>query len=269
MVSKPVRIALIGASGRMGRSIIANARDDTNVAIVAAIVSPGSAVAGQDAGEQAGGAPIGVRCSADLAAGLHDATVAIDVTRADQVARNAAACATAQVPLVVCTTGLSADAEWQLRAVARTVAVLVAPNTSVGVAVLSALVRQAAQSLPETFDIEIVEAHHKHKRDAPSGTALALAEAAAAGRGVELADVKVTDRTGEKRREPGEIGLVSVRAGSIVGTHTVYFAGLGELVTLKHEATDRGIFARGGLRAAAWLAGRGPGRYSMGDVIGL
>ena len=129
--------------------------------------------------------------------------------------------------------------------------------------------RRAAQLLPDSFDIEIVEAHHKHKLDAPSGTAKALGEAAAAGRGVKLADVQVFDRAAQSARRAGEIGMASVRGGDIVGTHTVWFAGQGELVTISHQASDRGIFARGALRAAAWLAGRDPGQYSIDDVIGL
>ncbi len=269
MSGRVVKIALLGASGRMGRSILANAREDTAVEIVAAVVSPGSDSRGIDAGTLAGGAPLGVKCTSDLAAALATASVAIDVTQADQVANNAAACAAANVPLLVCTTGLSATTEQSLIAISRKVAVLVAPNTSIGVAVVRSLVRRAAQLLPDSFDIEIVEAHHKHKLDAPSGTAKALGEAAAAGRGVKLADVQVFDRAAQSARRAGEIGMASVRGGDIVGTHTVWFAGQGELVTISHQASDRGIFARGALRAAAWLAGRDPGQYSIDDVIGL
>ncbi|HPF27206.1 MAG TPA: 4-hydroxy-tetrahydrodipicolinate reductase [Steroidobacteraceae bacterium] len=269
MASAGVKVAIIGAAGRMGRSIIANARDDTSVEIVAAVVSANSEALGRDAGEIAGGVPIGVPCRADLAAALRHASVAIDVTRADQVEANARACVAAQVPLVICTTGLSAASQVQLEEHSNRGALLIAANTSIGVAVLRALVRRAAELLPEDFDIEIVEAHHKHKRDAPSGTAIALGQAAAAGRGVRFDDVCVTDRTSRGDRVSGEIGLASLRAGDLVGRHTVWLAGQGELVTIGHEATDRSVFARGALRAAAWLAGKGSGRYGMDDVIGL
>ncbi len=269
MGSACVKVAIIGAAGRMGRSIIADARADTTVEIVAAVVSEDSEMLGRDAGEVAGGAPIGVPCSADLQVALRRAAVAIDVTRADQVEAHARACVAANVPLVICTTGLSAAADAQLLEFSKRCALLIAANTSIGVAVLRALVRRAAELLPEDFDIEIVEAHHKHKRDAPSGTAIALGQAAAAGRGVRFDDVRVTDRSSRSDRLSGEIGLASLRAGDLVGRHTVWLAGQGELVTIGHEATDRGVFARGALRAAAWLAGKGPGQYGMDDVIGL
>ena len=268
-MSSQVKIAVIGASGRMGRSILANAAADLSVEVVAAVVSRASDSLGVDAGTLAGVAPMGVACTADLAAALRTADVAIDVTRADQVESNANVCAHARVPLVVCTTGVAAATQLRLDELSKTLALLVAPNTSIGIAVLRALVRRAAEWLPESFDIEIVEAHHRHKRDAPSGTAIALGEAAAAGRDVQFADVRIVDRAGRGERQSGEIGMASVRAGDIVGTHTVWFAGQGELVTIGHEATDRGIFSRGALRAAAWLASRGAGRYTMDDVIDI
>jgi 4-hydroxy-tetrahydrodipicolinate reductase len=146
--------------------------------------------------------------------------------------------------------------------------VLVAPNTSLGITLLIELVRAASKALPASFDIEIAEAHHRHKRDAPSGTALALGRAAAEGRGQDLAKVGVGSRSGDSPRKEGEIGFAVTRGGDIVGEHSVVFAGAGEVLTLGHRATDRSIFAQGAVRAAAWLAGRPAGRYAMRDVVG-
>jgi len=170
---------------------------------------------------------------------------------------------------VIGTTGFATDVEQQINAAANDIAVLVAPNTSVGVTLLIELVRAAAKALPSAaFDIEIQEAHHRHKRDAPSGTALALGRAVASGRGVDLAKVGVGARTGDSPRKAGEIGFSVTRGGDIVGEHTVLFAGAGEVLSLGHRATDRSIFAQGAVRAAAWLAGRPAGRYAMRDVVG-
>jgi 4-hydroxy-tetrahydrodipicolinate reductase len=170
---------------------------------------------------------------------------------------------------VIGTTGHGAEFEARIAGASRDIAVLVAPNTSIGVAVAQELVRIAAQALPPEFDIEIVESHHKHKLDAPSGTALALADSAARARGLDTHADTLTGRTGAGARRNGEIGIASLRAGDIVGTHTVLFAGSGERLTVGHEATDRSIFAQGAIRAAIWLAGQKPGRYTMANVLGL
>ena len=168
-------------------------------------------------------------------------------------------CRAARVPIVIGTTGHGAEFDARVAGAARDIAVLVAPNTSIGVAVARELVRIAAEALPADFDIEIIEAHHKHKVDAPSGTALALADSAAKARGLDPhADTL-----------PGRAGQASIRAGDIVGTHTVLFAGTGERLTVGHEATDRSVFAHGAVRAAGWLAAQKPGRYSMAHVLGL
>ncbi len=239
------RGVLVGASGRMGRSILRMAGEQASLAIVAAVVGPASSSLGADAGELVGHRASGVRLSADLSASLATADVAIDFSSAPALSRNLAAYAAARVPLLIGTTGLSPSDELRIDALAKNQAVLMAPNTSVGVAVLEELVRRAALLLPSEFDLSIVESHHKLKKDAPSGTALQLAAAAGS-------------------RAPASIA--SVRAGDLVGEHTVLFAGQGEKITLEHAVTDRAVFARGALRAAAWLAGQPPGRYVMRDV---
>jgi 4-hydroxy-tetrahydrodipicolinate reductase len=210
-----------------------------------------------------------VRVLDDLPATLAGVQVVIDFSRPELSLRALDACRAARVPIVIGTTGHGAEFESRVTAAARDTAILVAANTSIGVAVARELVRLASRTLPEGFDIEIVEAHHKHKLDAPSGTALALAESAAEGRGLDTGTRVVSGRTGQGARRDGEIGIASIRAGDIVGSHTVWFAGPGERLTITHEATDRAIFARGAIQAAAWLATQNPGRYSMSNVLGL
>jgi 4-hydroxy-tetrahydrodipicolinate reductase len=237
--------------------------------LVLAAASASSKSAGVDVGELAGCKPLGVKVGGELPPDLGGAQVAIDFSRPDLSVRALNVCRAARVPIVIGTTGHGAEFEARVAAASRDVAVLVAPNTSIGVAVAQELVRIAARALPAEFDIEIVEAHHKHKLDAPSGTALALADSAAKARGLDpLADT-LTGRTGQGQRRSGEIGIASIRAGDIVGAHTVLFAGSGERLTVGHEATDRSIFALGAIRAAAWLAAQEPGRYTMANVLGL
>jgi 4-hydroxy-tetrahydrodipicolinate reductase len=263
------RIALIGATGRMGQAIVRAGVADAAFRVVAAVASAGSKSAGRDVGEIAGVAPLGVRVLEDPPPDLGGAQVVIDFSRPELSLHALEVCRAARVPIVIGTTGHGAEFGARISAAAREVAVLVAPNTSIGVAVARELVRIASRALPAGFDIEIVEAHHKHKLDAPSGTALALAQSAADGRGLDPASDVVSGRTGQGARREGEIGIASIRAGDIVGTHTVWFAGPGERLTLTHEATDRSIFARGALQAAAWLAPQKPGLYSMSNVLGL
>jgi 4-hydroxy-tetrahydrodipicolinate reductase len=262
--------ALIGATGRMGTAIVrATAAGNGPLSIITAVASAGSKSLGRDVGELAGLPSLGVRVLGDLPPDLGQAQVAIDFSRPELSLRALNVCRAARVPIVIGTTGHGAEFEARLAAAARDIAVLVAPNTSLGVAVAQELVRIAAQALPAEFDIEIVEYHHKHKVDAPSGTALALAQGAAQARGLDPHADTLTGRAGASARRPGEIGIASVRAGDIVGTHTVLFAGTGERVTIVHEATDRGVFALGAVRAAAWLAAQKPGRYTMANVLGL
>jgi 4-hydroxy-tetrahydrodipicolinate reductase len=253
----------------MGQAIVRAAVADLSATVVTAVASSGSKSAGRDVGEVAGIAPVGARVLDDLPPDLGGAQVVIDFSRPELSLRTLNVCRAARVPVVVGTTGHGAEFDACVSAAARDIAVLVAPNTSIGVAVAQELVRIAAQALPAGFDIEIVEAHHKHKLDAPSGTALALAESAARARGLDPQADTVAGRSGQGARRDGEIGIASVRAGDIVGTHTVWFAGAGERLMVTHEATDRAIFARGALRAAAWLASQNPGRYGMANVLGL
>jgi 4-hydroxy-tetrahydrodipicolinate reductase len=238
------------------------------VALVGAVASPQSPRLGQDAA--ADGPPMGVRVSADPAAALSKAAVAIDFSLPQCVAANARACSEVKVPLLLGTTGFDAAARAALESAAKTIPILIAPNTSVGVNVVRQLVRLATEALGPGYDVEISEAHHRMKRDAPSGTALALGEAVAQARGVELQDVAVFDRhAAHEPRRDGAIGFSVVRAGDIVGDHTVTFAIAGERVEITHRASDRMTFARGALRAAQWLIGRPPGLYSMNDVLRL
>lgn len=258
----------------MGTAIVravAQSRPDARATleIVFAAASSSSKSAGLDLGELAGGKALGVTVSGELPPDLGGAQVAIDFSRPELSLRALNVCRAARIPIVIGTTGHGAEFEARIAGASREIPVLVAPNTSIGVAVAQELVRIAARALPAEFDIEIVEAHHKHKLDAPSGTALALADSAAKARGLDPHADTLTGRTGQGARREGEIGIASLRAGDIVGTHTVLFAGSGERLTVGHEATDRSIFALGAIRAAAWLAGQRPGRYSMANVLGL
>lgn len=267
----PVRIAVLGAGGRMGQSLIRAIANDAGFELAGALGSPGSATLGQDAGLLAGLARrLGVLVASDRADVLARAQVALDFTLPEATLANLAACEARGVALLLGTTGLSDPARAALPAAAARIALLVAANTSLGVAVLAGLIERAARALPADYDIDVLDVHHRDKRDAPSGTALGLGAAAAAGRGREVAllTADAADGGGAPRR-PGAIGFASLRAGDIVGEHTVYFAGPGERLELTHRATDRMAFARGALKAAAWLRGRAPGRYSMADVLGL
>jgi 4-hydroxy-tetrahydrodipicolinate reductase len=245
----------------MGQALVRAAAESPDVVFAAAVASPKSNALGKDAGELAGIGKLGVTVTSDLAAALTQADVAIDFSNAAATQANLAACRKARKPILIGTTGYPPDTDFD--GTAKEIPVLVAPNTSLGVTLLIELVRQAAAALPGQFDIEIIEAHHRMKKDAPSGTALALGKAAAEGRGQSLDPVR---REGAPR-QGGEIGFAVVRGGDIVGEHSVLFAGIGESLTLSHRATDRALFARGALQAAAWLESRGPGRYFMRDLF--
>ena len=266
-------VAVLGVTGRMGQALVRLLGTPTEAAafdllLCGATCASGSARRGHDAAID--GTPSGVLASDDIVRALGGAAVAVDFSRPEQVAPHAAACAAAGVPLVLGTTGFDAAADAALDQAALTIPVLVAPNTSLGVAVLAQLVRQAALLLGSGFEVEILEAHHRAKRDAPSGTALALGQIVADARGTPLAQVAVFDRHGaQPPRAPDAIGFSVVRAADIVGEHTVMFATAGERLEFTHRATDRATFARGALRAAAWLVGRPPGRYGMQNVLGL
>ncbi len=265
---RPIATVLVGATGRMGMQILRLLPEFPALQLVGAIASEHSRSLGRDAAEQAGLQPCGVRISAALPPLLQQAQLVIDFSSAGAAAANLAACAAVRVPLLIGTTGLPRELDAPLAAAAEAIALLVAPNTSLGVNLLFELVRQAAQALPGDYDIEIIEAHHRHKADAPSGTALALGAAAAAARGVTLAQQAIYARHGQTgERPPQQIGFAVVRGGDVVGEHEVCFLGEGERLVLRHSATDRSVFARGALMAGQWLADQAPGRYAMQDVL--
>ena len=267
-------VAVLGVTGRMGQALVrllcpgVAAGATPGLTLSGATCAAGSARLGTDAVVE--GAPSGVLATDDVALSLRGASVAVDFSRPQLVAAHAAACAAAGVPLVLGTTGFDAAAAAALDTAARTIPVLVAANTSLGVAVLMQLVRQATTMLGSDLDVEIFEAHHRLKRDAPSGTALALGSVVAEARGATLAEVAVFDRHGAHApRASGSIGFSVLRAADIVGEHTVMLAMAGERLELTHRVTDRATFARGALQAAAWLVGRPPGSYGMQHVLGL
>lgn len=268
-MAETLRAVIIGATGRMGQSLVRAAGERVDIAISGAVASSSSKSIGRDIGEMSGVGKLGVSVTSDLSAALASADVAIDFSHPSVTSANLAACLVAGKPLVIGTTGISMSAHEDFERAARHIPLLVAANTSLGVTLLIELVKEGARALSFDFDVEIVEAHHRMKRDAPSGTALALGQAVAEARGQLLHQVGVRGRDGDSLRRRGEIGFSSLRGGDIVGEHEVIFAGAGEQLTLGHRATDRAIFARGALDAAAWLRSRQPGRYSMRDVIGL
>lgn len=261
-----VRATLIGVSGRMGRALLRAAPAFPRLNITGAVASPTSLSLGRDAGEVAGVGCLHLPIISDLPRALTEADVAIDFSSAAATHTNLAACRAARKPLLIGTTGFAAELDEALAAAARDIPLLIAANTSLGVTLLLELVRIAARALPPAFDINIVDMHHRSKHDAPSGTALALGAAARAARQASAPAGGATGAAGGAHRE-GEVGFASVRAGDIVGEHTVLFAGPGEQLSLTHRATDRGIFARGALAAALWLQSRPPGRYTMGDLL--
>jgi len=274
---RPLNAVVIGAAGRMGQAVVRAASElPDRLLVSAAVASTTSKSLGRDAGELAGIGRIDVPVTDDLAAALARADVVIDFSQPHATRSNLTVCRAAGKPMLIGTTGFPAELTALFDAAATEIPLLVAPNTSVGVTLLIELTRMAARALDADFDIEIVEAHHRLKKDAPSGTALALGDAAAQGRGGAGADrakvplpatAAAASRAGERRA--GDIGFAVIRGGDIVGDHTVLFAGNGEQVTLGHRATDRSVFARGAVRAALWLAARPPGRYFMRDIIGL
>jgi 4-hydroxy-tetrahydrodipicolinate reductase len=263
------RLAVFGITGRMGQSVLRALREQPcRFHLGGALASASSSRLGQDAAIE--GHPTGVTVTSDAREALAAAAVAIDFSLPQCMADHARACLARRVPLLVGTTGFDTETRTQLEAAARIIPVLIAPNTSVGIAVLTHVLSLATAALGAGYDVEISEAHHRMKRDAPSGTALALGEAVATARGESLADLAVLDRQGTSGpRRPGSIGFAVVRAGDIVGEHTVTFAAAGERLEMSHRATDRIVFARGALLAAEWLIGRPPGLYGMRDVLGL
>jgi len=260
-----VRLVLIGVTGRMGQALLRAAPGFGQLLVTGAIASPGSLALGRDAGEVAGLARSNLPVTSDLPRSLEQADVALDFSSCAATREILEACRRAGKALLLGTTGFGADLEAPIAAAAREIPMLIAANTSVGVAVLTELVRAAARALPSSFDIDVLDFHHRLKPDAPSGTALALA--AAAGGGAAAAPGTTAGRS--RLRGEGEIGFASVRAGDLVGEHTVMFSGLGEQLSLTHRASDRAVFARGALQAALWLAAQPAGRYGMRDFLGF
>jgi 4-hydroxy-tetrahydrodipicolinate reductase len=265
----PLRIAIAGASGRMGRMLIEAVLDAPDCALAGALDVAGTPQLGQDAGAFLGRAT-SVRITDDLDAVLAASQVLIDFTRPEGTLRHLEACAARGVALVVGTTGFSAEQKAAIGAAAQRTAVFMAPNMSVGVNVVMRLLEQAAKALSHGYDIEIIEAHHRNKIDAPSGTALQMGEIVAKALGRDLADNAVFGREGVTgARDPSTIGFATVRGGDIIGDHTVLFAGIGERIEITHKSSSRATYAQGSLRAARFLAQRGPGLYDMNDVLGL
>jgi 4-hydroxy-tetrahydrodipicolinate reductase len=263
-------VAVAGAAGRVGKALVAAVRAEPGLRLAGALEAPGHPSLGQDAGMLAGIGELRVPITADLAPLLASVRVVIDFTAPAATIKNLEACAAAGVAMVIGTTGLSPAQKEEVKRQAGRIPVVFAPNMSVGVNLLFHLVREAARILGPSFDIEIVEAHHRLKKDAPSGTALRLAEVAAAGRGFTLAESARYCREGIIGERPDkEIGVQTLRGGDIVGDHTVLFAGPGERVEFIHRAHSRETFARGAARAAIWITGREPGLYDMQDVLGL
>ena len=265
-----LNVAMLGASGRMGRTIVPLITESTDLRLSGALSAPDDTAIGQDAGVLAGRAPAAVEITSDLQRALDGAQVAIDFTLPAASLANARACLERQVALVIGTTGHNEAARAELARIAQAIPLVMAPNMSLGVNLLFKLAELAARALDDGYDAEIFEAHHRNKVDAPSGTALGLGRAVAQGRGTTLEKAAVYARHGATgARTPGTIGFSVVRGGDIVGDHRVIFAGPGEQIELVHHAQDRSGFARGALAAARWVAGRPPGLYSMLDVLGL
>ena len=254
-----IRVCVLGPSGRMGRAILEAA---TGVSVTAAADRAGSEVIGHEVAR-------GVRVTSDVGAALEAADVYIDFTTPASTRGAAIAATPRRRAAAIGTTGRSAADDEAIAALAQVAPIVVAANFSVGVNLLLGLVKQAARALPD-WDAEVVETHHRMKRDAPSGTALAIARSIADGRGADYDAVKRHTRDGDIRpRRPGEIGLSTVRGGDVIGEHGAYFFGAAERIEIAHRATSRAIFAAGAVRAAAWVAGKPPGRYDMLDVLGF
>lgn len=265
-----MRIGVIGCAGRMGRANLAAILSKPGVELVGGIEAPEHPAIGQDLGTLAGQDAIGLTLNSDLSAMLTRAHAVIEFSTADVSLKHAQACANVGCAHVIGTTGLTADDEAELARIARTIPIVWGRNMSLGVNLLAGLVEQVARALDDDFDIEVLEMHHRRKVDAPSGTALALGEAAAAGRGIDAVVNSERVRDGiTGARERGKIGYAVLRGGDVVGDHSVIFASDGERIELSHKASSREIYSRGALAAAIWAADKPPGLYGMPDVLGL
>ena len=269
MSEGPLRIAVAGAGGRMGRMLVEAVLAAPDCRLAGALDIVGSPALGQDAGAFAG-QPTGVPITDDLRQGLAGAQVLIDFTRPEGTLAHLAVCRALGVKVVIGTTGFSPAQKAEVAAFGRDLAIMMAPNMSIGINVVLKLLAQAAQALKEGYDIEVIEAHHRHKVDAPSGTALLMGEVLAAALGRDLKDCAVYARDGATGpRDPSSIGFATIRGGDIVGDHTVLFAGTGERIEISHKSSSRAGYAQGSLRAARFLASRATGLYGMNDVLGL
>ncbi|ALV09008.1 4-hydroxy-tetrahydrodipicolinate reductase [Roseateles depolymerans] len=265
----PLRIAITGASGRMGRMLIETVLNAPDCQLSAALDRDGSPSLGQDAGAFLG-RHTGVAITSDVRAGLSQSDVLIDFTRPEGTLAHLALCAELGVRTVIGTTGFTDEEKAHIARFAEQAAVVMAPNMSVGVNLVLKLLESAAKALAEGYDIEIVEAHHRHKVDAPSGTALKMGEVIADALGRDLKACAVYGREGVTgERDPSTIGFATVRGGDIIGDHTVLFAGIGERIEISHKASSRATFAQGSLRAARFLAGQRTGLFDMNAVLGL
>ena len=265
----PLRVAIAGCTGRMGHMLIEAVLAADDCVLAGALDRDGSPALGQDATAFLGKAS-GVAITSDLHAGLKGADCLIDFTRPEGTMAHLAVCRELGVKLVIGTTGFSGEQKAAIGAAAQDIAVVMAPNMSVGVNVVLRLLDTAARALKEGYDIEIVEAHHRHKVDAPSGTALKMGEVVAAAIGRDLKDCAVYGREGVTgERDPSTIGFATVRGGDVVGDHTVMFMGTGERIEITHKSSSRATYAQGSLRAVRFLAGRSSGLYGMDDVLGF
>ena len=263
------RICVAGASGRMGQMLIDAVRAADDCVLSGALDIPASPAIGQDAGAYAG-QPLGVAITADVAAGLQGSQVLIDFTRPEGTLQHLRECVKQRVNLVIGTTGFTDAQKAEIAEAAKHIAIVMAPNMSVGVNVTLKLLEMAAKAMATGYDIEIIEAHHRHKVDAPSGTALKMGEVIADALGRDLKDCAVYAREGVTgERDPSSIGFATIRGGDIVGDHTVLFAGTGERIEITHKSSSRATYAQGSLRAVRYLAGRTSGLHDMFDVLGL
>lgn len=266
----PIRIGINGAAGRMGRALAAACIADPALELAAATERAGHEALGTDAGVLAGSGPSGVKVAAELSRVIRECDVLIDFTAPRTTLETLAVCRAAGRRMVIGTTGLNEGDKTALAEAAREIAIVFAPNMSVGVTLCLSLAETAARALGDEMDVEIIEAHHRRKTDAPSGTALRLGEAVAGVLGRDLATDAVYGREGQTgERDPKTIGFSTIRGGDIVGEHTLLFAGIGERIEITHRASDRGIFARGAMRAARWVMEKESGLFDMRNVLGL
>jgi len=269
MTATPHKIAIAGASGRMGRMLIEAIRAADDCQLAGALDQASSPAIASDASAFLGYAS-GVAITADLSAGIRPAEVLIDFTRPEGTLKHLAVCRDLGVNLIIGTTGFTASQKAEIESAARDIAIVMAPNMSVGVNVTLKLLEMAAKALSTGYDIEVIEAHHRHKVDAPSGTALKMGEVLAEALGRSLDECAVYSREGETGpRDPSTIGFSAIRGGDIVGDHTVLFAGTGERIEITHKSSSRATYAEGSLRAVRYLAGRKSGLHDMFDVLGL